>query len=123
MCGIISQYILPLLDQSGNILGVMQVDLGDLRKPRRLHFPVKNVLETIASAVAASIARLVASETARVVAGLDLASNRALNCETLEQAMQIYIEAAIAAFQATGGHVRLWDVSENKLRLAAGSGP
>jgi|GEM_PF-6542686 len=120
--GIISQFVLPLQDQDGVPIGVLQVDLGDLRQARETRKPVEEVLTSIASAVAASIARVTALEDARVVRALDEAFFAALTCDSVKDGLQIYIKAAVKAFQVDGGHLREWRQQEGKLVVIAGDG-
>jgi signal transduction histidine kinase len=120
--GLVSQCILPLQDQRGTVLGVLQVDLGDLRTLEQPRPAMVAVLEAIASGIAESIARVAASEEARVIAALHTAFHEALECDSVERAMQRYIEAAVRAFGASGGHVREWRREEEYLQLLVGTG-
>jgi signal transduction histidine kinase len=122
--GIISQYIVPLLRLDGKApLGVLQIDLGDLRYLSELPTPVKDVLDSFGSIFGAAFNRIYNLTEARTLRLLDEEFDKSLSAETLEEGLQILIEKVLNAFGLKIGYVRLADYERRTLKLTAGDGP
>jgi signal transduction histidine kinase len=117
--GIISQYVMPLSRLKKNVLGVLQIDLGNVEFLRP---SVKQVLKSLEDILAVSLNRLFNLVELYLARDLDKALNDSLSAETIEQAAQILIDKAVAALNLDTGHLRLADVENQRLLLVAGVG-
>lgn len=122
--GIVSQYVIPLLrTDSLKAIGVLQVDLGDLRYRSKLPKPTKDALDSLGSIFGATFARIFNLTEARILRLLDTEFNQSLSARTLEEGLQSLIEKTLDAFGLKIGHVRLADYERRVLILMAGAGP
>ncbi|MDX2032006.1 MAG: GAF domain-containing protein [Blastocatellia bacterium] len=118
--GIVSQYVIPLMNLHGKVVGVLQVDLG---KVERLPVPEKEVLDSLGSIIGASINRLLNYSEALIARALDPALSEALAAKTIEEGLQSLVVAACEAFEVETGLVRLADLRKEQLVMLAGRGP
>jgi signal transduction histidine kinase len=125
--GIISQYILPLTDIHQATFAVLQIDLGDLSqsesgRPDLSAPPYQKTLDLIGSVIEAALMRIINREDIHITRSLDAALRSSLTKPTLPQALDDFIQQAIAAFGADWGHVRLADQKDQLLVMTAGQG-
>lgn len=117
--GIISQYIMPLSRLKKDVLGVIQIDLGNVEFLRP---SVEQVLKSLEKILTASLNRLFNLVEVNIARDLDQALNDSLSAETIEEATQILIKKAFAALNLDAGHLRLADLENQRLLLVAGVG-
>ncbi|MBI3417051.1 MAG: GAF domain-containing protein [Verrucomicrobia bacterium] len=120
--GVISFYAIPLLDENGRAIGILQLDLGDMRKVRDLPEEQKATLATLGAIVAASINRAIQTEELQLARGLDELLTNCLGCQTPAKAADQFAKGAAKIIDADV-HVRLWQPGQSVLRLAGGVGP
>ncbi|MBI1760238.1 MAG: GAF domain-containing protein [Acidobacteria bacterium] len=117
---IISHYVIPLRRlQNQGVLGVLQVDLGNTPE---LNDRTREVLESLAAMISATLNRLMNWFEASIRRELDAAMLESLAKETLEEGLQHLIQQAVKAFHVEMGHIRLADNNRQKLVMAAGVG-
>ncbi|MBI1902945.1 MAG: hypothetical protein HYS13_17750 [Planctomycetia bacterium] len=128
---VISFYVLPLLehrhrsrDGSGTdeqrTLGILQIDLGDLRGLPVLSAEQQSALNALGAWASAMINRAVQTEELTPLRTLDLACVEAREkCCTFEEAAS-HVVVAVAKAMGAGCHIRLLDPETNKLRLIDG---
>ncbi len=121
--GIISQYIVPLHRLDNKALGVLQVDLGDLRYLGELPTPVKNVLDSFGSIFGAAFNRIYNQTQSKILKLLDDEFDKSLSASTLEDGLQTLIKKFLKEFGLKIGYVRLADHQRRTLTLVAGDGP
>jgi len=121
--GVISQYVMPLMRLDGKVLGIIQVDLGDLSYLTELNKSAREVLESFGAIVGASLNRLTNFVEALISRKLDMALTECLSASTMEEGLQRLIEKAVSIFKVEMGHVRLADYEKRCLILVAGIGP
>jgi signal transduction histidine kinase len=121
--GIISQYVMPLMRLDGRVLGIIQVDLGDVSYLTGLNKGTREVLESLGAIVGASLNRLTNYVEALISRQLDIALTECLSASTMEEGLQRLIEKAVKIFKVEMGHVRLADNEKQCLILVAGIGP
>jgi signal transduction histidine kinase len=122
--GIISQYIVPLLRLGGKApLGVLQIDLGDLRYLDDLPISMKEVLNSFGSIFSAAFNRIYNLIEARILRLLDQNFDQSLPAQTLEEGLQTLIKKFLDAFDLKIGYVRLANYERRTLTLIAGDGP
>jgi signal transduction histidine kinase/GAF domain-containing protein len=117
--GIVSQYIIPLLNLYRETFAVLQIDLGDAPDEEQFH---KKVLNSLGAVIEAMLARIISREEINIARELDEALKKSLSAATLNEALQQYIEAAVSIFGAEMGHIRLANNKDKVLVLAAGTG-
>jgi signal transduction histidine kinase len=131
--GIVSQYILPLKRLDGDVFGILQVDLGDLRHRTEDEFrrtEKAKALNSLAEIFEAALNRITNHEETRISAELDQALNRSLSAASVEEGLQQFIGDAVRTFGADMAHIRLAQQEgalagaedEPRLRLVAGYG-
>ena len=121
--GIISQYIIPLLDREKRLIAALQIDLGDLSRRRRgLYKAEERVLMSLGAVVGATILRVLNHEEADLSREFDQVLMQSLQAAELNEALKIYIERAAKLFNVETGHIRLLKPDENALEMAAGTG-
>jgi signal transduction histidine kinase len=121
--GIISQYILPLLDHEQHLIAVLQFDLGDLRRREaELHKAEERILKSLGPVVGATTLRVLNREEADIGHGLDEALRESLRADTRDEALQNYIKLAVKHFKVEMGHIRLPKPDEGLLEMVAGTG-
>lgn len=118
---IISQYIIPLQDETGQVIALLQIDLGDMRDTAVMGREQKTVLDALGNAAAAVLSRAIRTEELELARKLDAALARCLDARTADAAAERFIQAATAALQ-TDAHIRLRVPGTRSLRLVAGVG-
>lgn len=117
--GIVSQYVIPLLNLYHQTIAVLQVDLG--QAPDEEHFQ-KSVLDSLGAVISAILARIHNREEINIARELDEALKKSLSEHDRHKALQRYIAEAISIFGAEMGHIRLADKKEKVLVIRAGCG-
>ena len=131
---IISQYVLPLRRRDGEVLGILQVDLGELRHQTKDEFKYTEkakTIETLAEIFGAGLSRISDNKEHDIINKLDTAFSRSLSAATVEEGLQQFINEAGWAFDVDMAHIRLVtpkdagadNSKEQTLTLAAGFGP
>lgn len=117
---VLSQYIVPLPADEGRAIGVLQVDLGDMRDQPELDEAQTAVLDALASIAAGAITRAKRMEESDLSRCLDQALNQCMACDELETAVDCFSQKVKEAMGADM-HIRLL-VPEDILRLFGGIG-
>lgn len=120
--GIISQYVTPLVGEDGEVIAVLQIDLGDVTFPADLYHSEKIVLEALGKIVNSGLKRAAAWETAKIIRGLDAALGDCLSAKTVKEGLQQYLEQALKAFGLKSAHIRVAQEEKHSLSLVAGAG-
>ena len=122
--GIISQYVVPLLNYAQQVSAILQIDLGDISYSDDLYETERTALDSLGNVVGAALVRTMIWEESKITNLLDQAMNQLPSEATVEQALQHYFERVIDAFGSkgeVGGHVRL-NQKKHSLKLVAGVG-
>lgn len=121
--GIISQCVLPFFDRKGDLIAVLQFDLGDLRRRKGgLYKAEERILKSLGAFVGDMIMRFLNSEEARLARELDQLLIESLRATELDQALKIYIKGAASIFKVETGYIRLLNTDKSALEMAAGAG-
>ncbi|HZF37384.1 MAG TPA: GAF domain-containing protein, partial [Blastocatellia bacterium] len=135
--GIISQCILPLLDRKGELIAVLQFDLGDLRRRQGgLNKAEERILTSLGAVVGEMILRYLNSEEARLARELDEVLIESLRGAELDRALKICIEGTIETYnkrtdnvertadlsKVETGHIHLLNSDRSALEPVAGAG-
>ena len=131
---LISQYVFPLIGvtnpSSGTastcksqVLGLLQIDLGDSSRKLQLHQTEKEVLDSLGATVASSVARILSWEESRIIHTLDDGRNTALSSTSVNGGRLALLEAAVRAFEGSSAYVRILDEDGHRLRMVVGLGP
>ncbi len=118
---ILSQYIIPLHNGKTQTLGLLQVDLGDMRDTAKLGEEQKTFLDALGDMAANLLARVIHTEELDISRQLDHVLVECLESDTHEQAAVRFIQAAALILRADG-HVRLREPGTTQLRLVGGVG-
>ncbi len=123
LAGVISQYVAPLIGGKGQIIGIFQVDLGDLRDQGRLRDSLKHFLDSYVNQVGAALSRAMYHERVQIDQALDKAVVAAIACDTIEDACDEFLSITARAFSVDMAHVRLLSETGNHLDMIGGVGP
>lgn len=122
--GIISQYLVPLMNYDEQVTAILHIDLGDISYSKDLYPTERTALDSLGNIVEAALNRIFVWEESKITNLLDQAMNELPSEGTVQQAMQRYFERVIGALGTkgeVGGHIRLAQ-REHFLRLIAGAG-
>lgn len=119
---IVSQYIMPLTRSNGDVIAVLQIDLGDISYDSGLYQTEKIVLAALGKIINAGLNHAFNLEESKIVRKLNRAMNDCLSAETIKQGLQQYLEHALKAFGLRRGHIRIADEDKHYLMLIAGVG-
>lgn len=120
--GIISQYILPLMNPQGRVVAVLQFDLGDLRHRQELHPRETETLNAMGDIVIAILNRVFGEAESRITLRLDQALEECVSAESVNEGLRRYLELALQAFGSEGGHIRLAQEERHSLSFAVSVG-
>jgi hypothetical protein len=120
--GIISQYLIPLTGDDGEVRALLQVDLGDISYDTQIYQSEKTVLTSLGNIVSSSVNRTLNSQEGKIVRRLGQAMNECLSDETIKQGLTRYLERALDAFGLKKGHIRVAKHSRQCLSMVAGVG-
>ncbi len=121
--GIISQCVLPLRKRKGDLIAVLQFDLGDLRRRQGgLYKAEERILTSLGAVVGDMILRFLNSEEARLARELDKVLIESLRATDLDQALKTYIERTAVLFEVETGYIRLLNSDGSALEMVAGAG-
>jgi signal transduction histidine kinase len=117
-----SFYAFPLLDERNQTLGILQIDLGDMRDVTDLPPEQNDVLRSIGTMAAGVINRAIQSAELSLARKLDRILTDCVACNSVGDAVSRFArEAALAVGAHT--HIRLFpEENRNVLRLVAGHG-
>lgn len=120
--GIVSQYVIPLMRLNQTVIGLLQVDLGDVTYKEHLNEGEEQVLKSLGEVVSASINRILNWMEAKIARDLGEKLKDCLSRHSLEDALQVFIEETAKIFQVEMAHIRLADPDQPCLRAVAGIG-
>lgn len=120
--GIISQYVIPLQRLNQTVIGLLQVDLGDVTYKEQLNEYEQQVLNSLGELVSAGINRILNWIEAKIPHELGEKLKDCLSRHTMQDALQLFIEEAAKVFQVEMAHIRLADADQRLLRAVAGTG-
>lgn len=118
---VISFVAIPLPSSTGETIGVLQVDLGDMRSLNDIPESDSLRLHAIASFAATLINHAIKAEALEFVRRLDEIQLDCLSCDTLESGLCRFIEEA-ATFLNVNAHIRLCQ-EDGRLKIIGGKGP
>jgi len=132
--GIISQYLVPLLNYDEQVTAILHIDLGDISYSKDLFDTERTALISLGNIVGAALNRIFIWEESKIIQILDQATKELPQEGTVQQALQHYFERVIGAFGEkdkvgplgeerieVGGHIRLVQ-QDHRLRLITGVG-
>ena len=122
IAGVISQFIKPLRSNLGHIIGILQVDLGDLSHLKKLPPSLWLFLQSYANQVGAALARAMYQEQVSIGRELDRAVAEAMACDTIEAAADTFLKITAGAFGVEMAHVRIPTHSEKYLEMIGAFG-
>ncbi|MGH9840564.1 MAG: GAF domain-containing protein [Blastocatellia bacterium] len=120
--GIISQYIIPLMDRDRKVNAILQIDLGDTSYKQELHPHEYETLNAIGDIVISILNRVFSGEESRITIKLDEAMKECIGADTVNEGLQKFLELAIRAFGLKMGHIRLAQEDRHSLGIVAGIG-
>lgn len=118
---VISFYAAPLLDHRKETIGVLQIDLGDMRDTEELSEDHRAVLVGLTAMTAAALNRAIQTDELALARRLDQAITGCLACDSPDNAAGCFVPAVARAIEAYA-HVRLLVPGTTKLRLVGGNG-
>lgn len=118
---VISFYAAPLMDELGRVIGILQVDLGDMRGKKRLPDHTRSVLEMLTTSAEFSLNHSIRAEELRLVRSLDAIMDESIARDTVDEAVAYFVECA-AQELGTDAHIRLCNKRKTQLRLVGGVG-
>lgn len=124
IAGVISQYVLPLKGPNGTLIGLLQIDLGDMSNERRLPEHLETLLRAFASQIATALSRAIRMHELALSDLFDRAVAASLTKSTVVEAAQEFVNTVVSDkdhFKTDMVHVRLVS-DDRKLQLVAGSG-
>ncbi len=126
ICGVISQYVVPLIGIEQSVMGVLQIDLGDMSNLRDLPGYLKTLFKAFAGPIATAICRSLRLEELALSDLFDKAITASLACQTIKKAVQEFVNVLANRNDLIGTdiiHVRLVATSDrSQLELVAGIG-
>lgn len=120
--GIISQYIIPLLDANQNTLGTLQIDLGDLTYLENLPEGEKKILDSLGMAISSTIDQAFRTEVMTFSRILDNARNDSYRENTLKGCLKMFIIRATKQLKIPRSQIRLYNSENRSLDLITGVG-
>lgn len=106
--GIISQHLIPLKNLKGEVVGVLQIDLGDLTgRGATQHPPYEEELQLFGSLVEAWLMRILNRQESEIAQALDAALKESLREPTRRAALAHFLQLATAAVGAEMSHLRI----------------
>ncbi|HMV49556.1 MAG TPA: ATP-binding protein, partial [Blastocatellia bacterium] len=120
--GIVSQYILPLVNSRGNVPAVLQFDLGDIRHCRKLPPREVETLNAMGDIVLAILDRVFGEAESKITLQLDKAMEECVFADNVNEGLRQYLELALHAFGLEGGHIRLAQEGRHSLSFAVSVG-
>lgn len=120
--GIISQYLLPLLDPKGKVTAVLQFDLGDVSHKQELLPAETEALNAIGDIVIAILNRVHSNVENQITRRFDQALEECISAETVNEGLQKFLELTLQAFGLEGGHIRLAQEDRHSLSSVVGVG-
>lgn len=120
--GVISQYVIPLQRLNQTVIGLLQVDLGDVAYKEQLNEYEEQVLNSLGEVVSASINRILNWIEAKSARDMGEKLKDCLSRHSLEDALQLFIEQTAEVFQVEMAHIRLAEADQPALRVVAGKG-
>ena len=119
---LISQYIIPLKKWSGEIIGFLQIDLGDIRYKPCLQDTEQSVLDGLGAMIESNTVRLIVRKQTLIANELETALKESQAALTLHHALLHFLEQTLKTLGVDMGHIRLFRKEENALMMVAGSG-
>ncbi|HEX8719931.1 MAG TPA: FIST N-terminal domain-containing protein [Pyrinomonadaceae bacterium] len=117
------QYIVPLKDLLDDIIAVMHVDLGRVSPDSCDVTPVeREVLTSLGAAISAGVNDILNWRASEITRELDRGLKESISAATMKDGLNVFVRAAVAAFGADMGHVRLSPGRGGPLELKAGVG-
>jgi len=120
--GIKSFYALPLFDLSHDVIGVLQIDLGDHVGTGRLPYEQRAVLDAVGVLAGASISRAIQAEELSVSRRLDQALVESLDESDPIKRLSSFFSRMVEILRLHGGHVRLYSSDSENLVKTVGVG-
>ena len=123
--GVISQYIIPLKGRNGEVLGIMQIDLGDMSNLSKLPKYLETLFYAFANQIASAICRAFRIEELAVSDLFDKAVEASLMKKKKKAAIQEFVNVLNKDKDLLGTdiiHIRLISEDLKQLELVAGSG-
>ena len=118
---VMSFYAIPLYTETGSMIGVLQIDLGDMRDVRKLDDEQIALLNAMGAMISAAIDRSIRMEELNLSRQFDQAFTECLHHDNIEDMTSEFVND-IAKLIGADAHVRLYDESSSRLRLVAGAG-
>ena len=115
-------YVRPLLDLEGDVIGVIQVDLGDIRFKQSLNKTEEQVLNLLCRSIGSSIGRIVSWSEARLLTRMDKIWSKCISSPNLAEALDVYVRELADAFAVRSSYIRLINEQNSSLVLTAGTG-
>ncbi|HXD30616.1 MAG TPA: FIST N-terminal domain-containing protein [Pyrinomonadaceae bacterium] len=120
--GIVSQHIVPLEDDFGQVHAVLQIGLGDISYDTRLYPSEKSVLGSLQDIVKSGLNRTFSRERYRIIRSLDHAMSACLSAETSKKGLQQYLEMVLPDFGLADAFIYIANRDRSRLSLVAGTG-
>ncbi|HUT88628.1 MAG TPA: GAF domain-containing protein, partial [Thermoguttaceae bacterium] len=124
LSGMISQYVLPLKTPGGRVIGLVEVDLGDMSSTRQLPRHLAELTQALASQIAVAVSRAIRMHELELSNLFDRAVAASLTKPTVAEAAQEFVDVVVGA-KLLGTdmlHIRLATPDGESLQLVAGSG-
>jgi hypothetical protein len=125
---VISYFVAPLVAPSGEVVGALQIDLGDMSDLGENELPehLRTLLEAFASQIATALSLAIEMQGMRLSELFDQAVKASLVKTGISDAAQTFVDVVTrpgSPFCDLLLHVRLLDPSKQYLELVAGAGP
>lgn len=121
----ISQYVIPLRKWSGEVIGFLQIDLGDIRYRQCIQGTEQRVLDGVGALIESNMVRLIvrkqtliANQMEEILKGGQIGQMTT----TLQQALQLFLEQTLKLLDFEMGHIRLYCPENHTLVMTAGCG-
>lgn len=121
--GVISQYIIPLMNLRGKANHLLQIDLGDVSYKPKLHPIEREALNSLGRIIASILNHVFSGQESKIILDLDRAMKECLSADTVNEGVQRFIDLALKAFGLEMGHIRMARDDTKTLALVAGAGP
>ncbi len=124
ICGVISQYIVPLLDDVGNTIGLLQIDLGDMSNLIEVPDYISDIINRLAKQISFNLNRTYRHEELELSEIFDRAVAMALTTGDEEIASMVFINVIRdnKILQDINMHIRLLTEDCKSLKITAGYG-
>jgi GAF domain-containing protein len=119
---VFSFYAAPLINEHGEVFGILQIDLGDRRGIKSLPIEQEKILHLLSQATASALNRSILADELRLMQQFDMLLPKCATRDSIEEAVSDFVREGARILDADV-HVRLRDERHHKiLKLISGTG-